>query len=241
MDVKTFIETFITLIDNNDYTRLYQEAIFNGLTMPEIGQVTEALMDADEHPLDHMNRVPIAYFNSGSYTYVHIPSHIESIGERAFADSLIRTLDVPGSVDTIDYAAFAECTSLKKVKLNEGVRILDNSVFYRSKVEQVYLPQSLRRISRSCFELTNLKSVQIPEHIDILHPRTFAYCSYLENVYLPRGLKKISADTFDGCIALTDLTYEGTSAEWENIRLENGWLDGTFIKCVHCSDKTIWI
>ena len=55
---------------------------------------------------------------------------------------------------------------MKSVQLNEGLEELGKFVFYRSAIESIKLPSTLKRIeTRAFFDCRSLRSVEISEGV----------------------------------------------------------------------------
>ena len=76
-----------------------------------------------------------------------LPNTITSIGEYGFACSKITSLELPSSVKTIGNYAFYQTTSLKTLKLNEGLESLSGSnIFIFSNLNYLEIPSTVKFI-----------------------------------------------------------------------------------------------
>ena len=109
---------------------------------------------------------------------------IADIGKNAFADSrLLKNIVIPDSVKEIGEGAFA-ITSLKSVKIPEGVTTIEDGLF------------------SSCFALT---SVTIPDSVVTIGDEAFYQCVLLENIVIPDGVTAIGKSTFKSCRGLKSI------------------------------------
>lgn len=116
--IKDFIEHYIHLIENNQFTELYAEAE-KYLPTSDIHLLTECLI----HPnvglqvLSNMEAIPPYYLATNTeITAVEIPNSIKLIRKRAFDKCLnLQEIILPESLDVVDGYAFAVCPSLKKL------------------------------------------------------------------------------------------------------------------------------
>ena len=101
----------------------------------------------------------------------------------------------------IDGCAFDSCSQIEHIAISDSVIKIGARAFYAcTKLQHVALPSSITSISNSAFEgCTSLKSISIPASVTRI-------CSY----------------AFDYCKALTDVYYEGTDEQWDNITIGNG-------------------
>ena len=85
-----------------------------------------------------------AFHECTSLTSVTIPEGVTSIGIEAFCHTDLENFTVPGTVKTVDWAAFAWNSSLKRVVFEEGVESVGNIQFYGcSNLEEVVFPSTL--------------------------------------------------------------------------------------------------
>ena len=119
--IKDFIEYYIHLIENNQFTELYREAN-KYLSDSEIHLLTECLIhpDVNLQVLSAMNRVPKYYLATNTeITAIEIPDSIQLIAARAFDKCLnLQEVILPESVEVVDAYAFAHCYSLEKLVVN---------------------------------------------------------------------------------------------------------------------------
>ena len=59
--------------------------------------------------------------------------------------------------------------------------------------------------------------IVLPSSISEIPSGAFEGCKSLERITVPRAVKSIKSGTFEGCKSLSDVYYEGTFEEWNNI------------------------
>lgn len=99
-----------------------------------------------------------AFANCKNLTSINLPKVLKTIGEGAFYSSAIKSVDVPQSVASIGKAAFTDCLSLWKVKINnpqtniyfEGKNSANNAIGFDSKGTRITL-KSGSRVQTECF------------------------------------------------------------------------------------------
>ena len=125
-----------------------------------------------------------AFQSNWTIETVVIPKGVTKIGKRAFADSrLLKNIVIPDSVKEIGEGAFC-ITSLKSVKIPEGVTTIEDGLF------------------SSCFALT---SVTIPDSVITIGDAAFYECVLLENIVIPDGVTTIGKSTFESCRGLKSI------------------------------------
>ena len=90
---------------------------------------------------------------------------------------------------------------------------------------------------------TNLVNVIIPDGVTEIGAFAFRGCSNLVSVILPSSLESIGfgglgrhGDTYSSCIALTDIYFLGTTAQWSKVDTGTSW--SSQVKAtLHCIDS----
>ena len=165
---------------------------------------------------------------------------VKAIGEGAFKWSNLKSVVIPGSVDTIKAQAFYY-GSLTSVTFGEGVKYIGDYAFSSLGISSLILPNSLEWIGNSAFYnqhnssyqpcLTEVNlgngvkhigdaafyklaatSIEIPASTEEIGKTCFLY-SKLQTVTLNEGLKKIGDGAFNNCSALSSITLPSTLEE----------------------------
>ena len=93
-----------------------------------------------------------------------------------------------------------------KLVIREGVTEIREGQHKHSKIEELVLPSTLKKIGKEAFALCyNLKKVVIPDNCKIIGEEAFYDCSSLECLDLGKGLKTIKNKAFSGCDKLKEL------------------------------------
>ena len=112
---------------------------------------------------------------------VTLPEKVEDeplrqIGEKSFAESKVKKVEIPDTVKGISEKAFQNCIEL----------------------EEINLPQGLLFIGENAFEnCVSLRKIVIPDSVKTISDYAFAGCSSLTEVVLPKGVCTISEKAFD--------------------------------------------
>ena len=103
--------------------------------------------------------------------------------------------------------AFAGCTNLKTVTLQEGLTTIGSLAFANSGVTSVTIPESVMRIGDEAFAgCTNLGSVTLQEGLTTIGSRAFEG-SGLVKIDLPTSVQSIGAGAFANCGSLESCSY----------------------------------
>ena len=171
------------------------------------------------------------------YTGYHTEDNV--LGIRSFynLEKLI-SVKLPTTLTEIKTEAFYGCTNLKNIQLNVGlVKIGDSSFRKCSNIQTIELPNSLKEIGNYAFcglyDFTSgynnprIREVILPEGLEIVGTRAFAFMTTLvraafpstlkkigegafmgtslSTISLPTNLQSIAGNTFNGCSSLTEV------------------------------------
>lgn len=130
------------------------------------------------------------------------------IADEAFKEdgSIIR-LTIPNGVRYIGYEAFAYCRHINWVDIADSVETIGFSAFRGDNRDY------LMATSFSC-----------PENLREVTSKMLASAIHLEWIYIPKSVTKVDLSAFTDCLALTDIYFGGTQAQWESVK--ESWADG---------------
>ena len=114
-----------------------------------------------------------------------IPNSVTAIGSCAFNMHNITSIEIPSSVKSIEYGAFARC-GLKNIILHDGLINIGDKAFYNNSL--------------------TLKSITIPNSVTTIGKEAFSWCSNLESITIGSGVTKISKKAFGYNNKLTTVT-----------------------------------
>lgn len=105
----------------------------------------------------------VAFYGLGAESFV-IPEGVEKIGDSAFSESTLVTIECPSTLKIIGKCAFMYCGALKNVVLKEGLERIEEAAFYSSSIETINFPESLQFVDKFAFGgCFNLKGLKFPE------------------------------------------------------------------------------
>ncbi len=133
-----------------------------------------------------------------------IPNGVETIGELAFANCKIISIDIPGSISRIGENAFNSCEQLTTVNIAEGTTSIESGAFYYCRnLTSIHLPSSLRHLGNGAFSKCHkLSSISLPEGIERIEEYTFSSCFNLTSIIIPSSVKAIEEWAFENCESL---------------------------------------
>lgn len=139
-------------------------------------------------------------------------SNLENIGEYAFGDCTLKTIEIPASVTTIESGAFSY-SSIQTVNFEDGTQIeeISDYVFEESRLKTIALPETITRIGESAFLACRLTEITIPASVTNIAAQAFAENKRLKDVKFAddSALKRIRKGAFMNC-SFTEVTIPST-------------------------------
>lgn len=166
---------------------------------------------------------------------IKLASTVKSIGNNAFSNTGITSLDLPEGMESIGIGVFYNCEKMTELKLPESLTTLNNGAFAFCKgLTAVTLPNKITFIGALAFEeCTGLTSITIPENVTEIRNQAFYYCTALTMVELPKALQTVGDNAFYET-KLQDVYYAGTEEDWGKIAigLKNEPLTNANLHCM---------
>lgn len=88
---------------------------------------------------------------------------------------------------------------------NFVVNEIGKSLFMRSEIDSVQIPDTIKKIGTRAFYRSEVKSVTFAEGVKIIPDETFFTCENLNFLHLPNTLEKIGESAFEKCVSLKDI------------------------------------
>lgn len=132
----------------------------------------------------------------GNEENVEIPFGIKTIGEYAFANSNVKTVIMPNSVNVIAANAFTSCRELEKIDIPDSVAEIGASAFSSCEnLVSIKIPSKITQIENNTFAGCRKLDICIPENVTYIGGFAFNNTQML-NVTIPKNVKKIEHFAF---------------------------------------------
>lgn len=154
---------------------------------------------------------------------------VVQIGNKAFATTSVKNVNLPKNLEIIRGKAFYNCTSLENIDIPENVTIIKGEAFENcTNLSSVSLPEGLKELRGSVFRNdSNLYDIDLPDSLEYLGGGAFAHCSLIEEITIPPKVTEINGETFIYCTSLEKINLHDniTSIHGENfindVKLDN--------------------
>ena len=125
----------------------------------------------------------------------------------AFRDKNMTSYVIPDSVSCIEFGAFWNCHSLKRLVLPDSVSSIGDWAFWNCRsLTDIVIPDSVNSIGDRVFSgCCSLKSLVIPDSVSSIGERAFEDCTSLSSLVIPDGVTSIGHCAFRGCYSLSNI------------------------------------
>lgn len=157
-------------------------------------------------------------FEGSAITTIIMPKKLKSIGEEAFSESSLNSIDFSqvedGNID-LGYGIFSNCRSLTSISLPEGLKSIGGDeireyrgMFYCcTSLVSVYFPSTMEILDDGVFYgCTGLGTIQLPSSLKKIGQYVFGNCTNLKSITIPLGIREIGSCAFSGCASLQNIT-----------------------------------
>lgn len=162
---------------------------------------------------------------------IRLPSSLLQLGVRPF-DNVESIITKPNSLFVSNAGMLKntrtgnlECYFGKESSLTlSGIKSISPLAFYKSHVENVIIPESVKIISKYAFyEADKIKEISLPKQLELIETSAFSGCSSLISVVIPESVKEIQPSSFSGCSSLKYIQFRGadTKASESMIQCKN--------------------
>lgn len=183
--------------------------------------ITEIVLPSSVKSLE-----PWAFYGCPKLNKINIPAGVPMLPHHIFAETDLRTMELPSSVTELEYCAFQNARNLASINL-ENIRKIGGWSLYGTAISSATIT-NVFQIDREAFRLCpNLEKVVLNSVVSI-GIWAFTDCTSLSYVDLGT-IETIDEGAFSGCTRLTSLTIPNTVILIQNWSLEKSGLKEIFI------------
>lgn len=182
-----------------------------------------------------------AFSNCKNLKTIHLPSSLKNISEYLFSScSSLQKIILPKNINAINSYAFKECILLEEITIPTKCQNIGIQAFSGCKgLKNIKIPGSVTGIGINAFEnCSGLIRIDFDQGLWSIGDHVFSGCNQLSKVSIPDSVKSIGADIFADCDLLSNLTYHGTTTQWNKIKIDTNNLKLSQVT-IHCTDGDI--
>lgn len=139
-------------------------------------------------------------FQNTNLVSINLSNNVKIIQKAAFAKTKIKSVVIPESVIELGAQVFWQCTELESAKISDNVTDLKTYLFYEcGKLSKVNIPAKATAIGSTAFAKTALTDINITGNVISIGDYAFQDCNKLKNVTLQDGIEQIGAYAFYQC------------------------------------------
>lgn len=195
-----------------------------------------------------------AFYRASKLKHLTIPASVYSMRTwMLFASPSIESIAVDknnkfySSVDGVLYSkdkktlySYPAAKAGDSFTVPDGVEIIGQDAFYNAKnLVSVNLPDTLSTIKKGAFMSCNkLQNIDLGNSVSVIEANAFCSCKLLESITIPASVTYLDSSTFTICDSFTDIYYEGTILQWNNIDKDDSFITHYGPITVHCTNGT---
>ena len=172
-----------------------------------------------------------------NYSSVIVGNEVTSIGNFAFSQSTIYSIDLPSSINRIGEFAFFFCDNITSITIPSSVRFIGCNAFSNCKnLEHIGLFPGELTIDYSAFsDCKSISNITIPDGVTNLQFNTFLGCEKLSVVVIPKSMEYIDWSAFQDAPIKT-VYYKGSKSQWNDVMISDDGNETLLAATVYCSD-----
>lgn len=172
---------------------------------------------------------PSTFANAAYITNISISTNITTIGNEAFANTGLQSLDISANVTNIGGLVFLNCGGLTNISVSaanpdysstNGVLFDVNELnlidFPAGLTEDYAVPSTVTNIGPYSFAYSGLTGITIPSSVTGIGSNAFYGCSFLASVNIPASVASIGNEAFADCVTLTNISVDPGNPDYSS-------------------------
>ena len=185
-------------------------------TLPETIEVIENVYKSDHGAFGYCN-------NLVNFTFGGEKPKIKIIGEKAFMNISIETLDIPASLEYIEGNSFRQCLNLREINVNEdnlNYSSCRGILLDKTKTKLIYypnlacegttaiLPECVKEIDKRSFMGNKQYNSVNLTGVTTIHGYAFERAENITDIVIPSSVKAMGNRIFNLCQKLVSVVFE---------------------------------
>ena len=166
-----------------------------------------------------------------SLTSLTLPESLTAIYDQSLAHTGITSITIPKNVKSLADDAFVQSNSLTDITV-----VLENP--YWKDIDGVLYSKDGTKLS--CCPAAKTGALIIQNGVKVIRGWS-VYTAKITSVTIPASVTTIEQSAFEYCSQMATITFEGTTAQWNNISKGSDWVRKSSVPAtvVHCSDGVV--
>ncbi len=187
---------------------------------------------------------PYLFYGCKNLKEVKINSSITSIENNAFCNcSSLTSIVMPDKVTNIGNKAFYNCSSLINITMPTNLEFIGNGCFdgtawYNNFPDGIIYIENILYKYKGKDNMPKDSAINIKEGTKIISGEAFFQCYYIQSITIPNTVKNIGDGAFMFC-QFSNITFNGTVEEWNDIKKDSNWNANSSLKTVTCTDGIV--
>lgn len=150
-----------------------------------------------------------AFQNCQNVNSVIVPDSVTEIGSYAFANSSLKSISLPSTIETIKYYCFARSYSLLSIDIPNSVITIEDCAFLNcSSLTSVNMTNSVEALGSSAFAVCySLSDITLSNRLTILRGCVFQD-TRISTFTISKNINCIEYNVFGGCNNLKSVIFE---------------------------------
>ena len=166
---------------------------------------------------------------------ITIPDTVKTIGDNAFMECGVTSMEIPYSVESLGEAAFMYCDDLEFVQIYGNIEKIEDYTFrFCSNLTHIAMPDTINYIGAYAFADSSFYAY-IPNNVTYIGDYAYSGCTMLTEIYIPQKITYLGKGAFSRCISLQSADVYGKNYDI----LSETFMDCTALTKVNiCSSAT---
>lgn len=151
---------------------------------------------------------------------VELNNGITEVGEYGFANSSLKSINIPSTVISLGGDVCNYCTSLTKVVFGDNMKcnsIPIGAFSCCSSLKEILIPAGIEKIEEDAFSSSGLQKIQFGSNSKLKEIGACAFwCNPFSSIQIPDTVEVISDNAFENCSELIDVSF-GTASRCREI------------------------
>ena len=196
------------------------------------------------------------FMGMSGITEIILPSSVESLGNSAFTNTRISTINIGENINRIGDACFYGCVNLTEFTLPSGLTVVSDNLFYncsslskinnnsttlksigyksfmKAAITSFTINEGVTEIKESAFRLSNLETINLPETLTNIGNGAF-YGTKLSQITIPKNVNSIGDEVFYSNLSLSVINVSTENVTYDSRNNANAIIETKTNKLIY--------